>query len=252
MDDPFRLDGKNIIVTGASSGIGEECAVLCSKRGANVFLIARNIERLAEVQRRIRGVESCSFAMDLRNFDEYETVVSEIVHKYGKISGLIHSAGIDGTTPLNVLKVDRLKEVFETNTFSFFELVRILSKKKYLCEGQTSFIGIASVAGFVAKKGALSYNASKAALIHGVKSLALELVSKNIRVNCVSPATILTPLVDDFFSKLPPENREMIEREHPMGLGEVNDVANACLYLLSDAAKWVTGTNLVVDGGYSL
>lgn len=253
MNNPFSLTGQNIVVTGASSGIGKQCAISCGQMGANVFLIARNEERLQLVQEELvrLNVKCAYYVLDLLDFAGYESVVKAIVADHGKISGFVHSAGMEATVPLNALKVDKMQDVFNCNTFSFFEMVRLLSKKKYASE-QASFVAIASVMSFLGQKGKLAYCASKAALANGVKELALELANKNIRVNCVSPAVVNTPLIEELFSKLSPENKLEIEKLHPLGFGEVEDVANACVFLLSSASKWTTGSNLIIDGGYSI
>lgn len=250
MPTPFSLSGQNIVITGASSGIGKQCALACSQMGANVFLIARDQERLSEVKQSIQGVTCAYYVLDLQAFDQYEGVIQEIVAQHGKISGFIHSAGVEATLPLNSMKISVLQSVFEVNTFSFFEMVRLISKKKYAAE-HLSIVAISSVMSFLGQKGKLAYCASKAAINNGVRELALELVPKKIRVNAISPAIVKTPLVEELFSKMSPESKAEIEKAHPMGFGTTQDVANACVFLLSEASRWVTGTNLVVDGGYS-
>ncbi len=247
----FSLQGQNIIITGASSGIGRQCAATCRSQGANVFLLSRNAERLNELKNQI-GPSGCEcYAIDLKRFEEYEGVIQDIVSRYGKVTGFIHSAGIDVTIPVNSLKSETIKEVFDINVFAFFEFSRILSKNKYSCE-HASYIAISSVMSFLAQKGKMAYCASKAALTNGVKVLALELANKNIRVNAVSPAIVKTAMVEELFSKIPQESIREIERLHPLGFGSPDDVANACVFLLSNASKWVTGSNLIVDGGYSI
>jgi NAD(P)-dependent dehydrogenase (short-subunit alcohol dehydrogenase family) len=246
----FSLQGRNIIITGASSGIGYQSAITCSMLGANVFLLARNEEKLIELKERITCSVCEYHVVDLRVYERYEPIVRDIVLKHGKISGLIHSAGIDATIPLSALKSENVNEVFNTNTFAFFEMVKILSKNKHHCEN-SSFVAVSSVMSFLGQKGKLAYCASKAALTNGIKVLALELAHKKIRVNAISPAIIKTPLVEQLFLKLADENIREIEKLHPLGFGDPSDVANACAFLLCDASRWVTGSNLIVDGGYS-
>jgi len=250
MENAFELKQKKIIITGASSGIGEQCAISCSKMGATVILVARNEERLKKVLKKLEGNNHSFYKLELQDFDRYPTIINNIVAQHGKISGLIHSAGIEASAPLNVLDPVKLKNTFEINAFSFFEFTRLLSKNKNHDEN-TSFVAISSVMGFLGEKGKLAYCSSKAALINGVKALALELAKKNIRVNCISPAIVETKMVKELFSKMADENRANIEEMHPLGLGNTEDVANACIYLISNASRWVTGANLIVDGGYS-
>lgn len=250
MNNPFSLQNKTIVITGASSGIGRQCAISCSAMGAKVVLLARDQERLQKVLSELSGFGHAYYSLDLQDFNSYANIINDIVIKNGKVSGFIHSAGIEATIPLNALKKDTFSRVFEINTISFFELVRYLSKNKYV-EKNASFIAITSIMGVLGEKGKLAYCASKSALISGTKALALELASKNIRVNCISPAVINTPMVEDLFSTLSGINKQEIVKAHPLGLGTTEDVANACIFLLSDASKWITGTNLIVDGGYS-
>lgn len=250
MRNPFTLQGMNVLITGASSGIGKQCAISCSQMDANVILIARNLERLKLVMNELGKGKHSYYVLDLLDFDKYPETINKIIKENGKISGFIHSAGIEATIPLNALKPHVYEEVYKTNAISCFELIRFLSKKKNI-GNSASFIAIASIMGIVGQKGKLAYCSSKAALINGVKSLALELAQKQIRVNSISPAIVETEMVDSLFSTMSKENMNIIEQNHPLGFGKPEDVANACVYLLSNASRWVTGTNLVIDGGYS-
>jgi len=250
MRNPFALQGMNVLITGASSGIGKQCAISCSQMDANVILIARNLERLKIVMNELGEGKHSYYVLDLLDFDKYPETINKIIRENGKISGFIHSAGIEATIPLNALKPHIYEEVYKTNAISCFELIRFLSKKKNIGKN-ASFIAIASIMGIVGQKGKLAYCSSKSALINGIKSLALELAQKQIRVNSISPAIVETEMVDSLFSTMSKENMNIIEQNHPLGFGRPEDVANACVYLLSNASKWVTGTNLVIDGGYS-
>ena len=128
--------------------------------------------------------------------------------------------------------------------------IKVSNEKKYL-DKSSSFIFIASVRGFLGKPGAIGYCSSKGALISGMKAMALELARKGIRVNSISPAIVETEMTKKLFENIPAESKQEIEKMHPLGFGKPDDVANACIYLLSNASKWVTGTNLILDGGYS-
>ncbi|UCH15067.1 MAG: SDR family oxidoreductase, partial [Bacteroidales bacterium] len=232
------------------SGIGEQCAISCSEMGANVILIARNKELLNEVSDKLHGNNHAVFSFDLQEFNDYPNLVNDIVGKFGKIYGFIHSAGKEASIPINALRPKIFQDVFSLNTISFFEMVRLISKNSNV-ESSASYIAISSVMGFLGQPGKLSYCSSKAALINGVKALSLELAPKKIRVNCISPGIVETPMVKDLFEKISPENQIAIRKAHPLGFGQTIDVANACIFLLSNASKWITGTNLVLDGGYS-
>jgi len=250
MSSQFSLQDMNVLITGASSGIGKQCAISCSEMGANVILLARDEERLKEVRASLRGKKNSYYLLDITNFDSYQEIINKIIEDNGKISGFIHAAGIEATIPLNVLKYQTHEEVYKTNTISFFEFVRFLSKKKNVGD-RASFIAISSVMGIVGQKGKLAYCASKSALINGVKSLSLELAQKKIRVNSVSPAIVETEMTKNLFSSMSQDNLTIIKNNHPLGFGQPSDVANACIFLLSSASNWITGSNLVVDGGYT-
>jgi NAD(P)-dependent dehydrogenase (short-subunit alcohol dehydrogenase family) len=179
-------------------------------------------------------------------------MIDDAVGKTGPINGFIHSAGIELILPLSVTKPAHYQELFATNVIAGFEFARILSKKKYAAPEGGSFVFISSVMGFLGEVAHSAYCSSKGAIIAGVKALALELAEKKIRVNCVSPAQIEgTEMTMKMRESLNDQNKKDIFSMHPLGYGNTDDVAYGCIYLLSDASKWVTGTNLIIDGGYS-
>lgn len=250
MNNPFSLENKNIVITGASSGIGRQCAISCSQQGAKVIIIGRNEERLLNTYNSLEGDGHLRYLLDITRYDEIETVIQDAINKIGKISGFIHSAGIEITKPLKVMNHEDYNNLFSVNVISAFEISRIILKKKY-SEDNSSLVFISSVRGMLGYPGAVGYCSSKGALNAGVKAMALEYASRNIRINCVSPAIIETDMVKKLFETISDESRSEILKMHPMGFGKPEDVANACIYLLSDASRWVTGSNLIVDGGYS-
>ena len=250
--NPFALTGKKILITGASSGIGKQCAISCSQMGATVILIGRNEENLEKIMALLSKGDHQYYVFDVTNYSKIEDLVIDTVSKSGKVSGFIHSAGIDLSLPINVTKPEHYEALFATNVIAGFEFSKILSKKKYSDESGSSFVFIASIMSIVGNSSLTGYSASKGAIIAGIRSLALELADKKIRVNAISPAQISeTKMTHDKFSLLSKENVHKIFSSHPLGLGSTEDVANGCIYLLSDASKWITGTNLIIDGGYS-
>lgn len=251
LNNLFSLKNKNILITGASSGIGRQCAISCSQMGANVVIVARSEERLKETYEQLENGNHIYFAQDITEYDKVESVINEAVSRVGKLHGFIHSAGMEITLSLKMMKPQYYAQLFSINVIAGFEIARIISNKKYLDKGGASFVFISSVRGFLGEPGATGYCSSKGALISGVKAMALELVNKNIRVNCVSPAIVETDMTKKLFENIPEEAKAKIKNMHPMGFGKPEDVANACIFLLSDAARWITGSNLVVDGGYS-
>jgi NAD(P)-dependent dehydrogenase (short-subunit alcohol dehydrogenase family) len=250
--DPFSLQGKNILITGASSGIGRQCAISCCQMGAKVILIGRREEKLIETIGLLASSVNKYYSFDITDYKEIEAVIGDAVEKTGPIDGFIHSAGVELILPLAVTKPAHYQNLFATNVIAGFEFIRVLSKKKYSTSQGGSYVLIASVMGYLGEVAHSAYCSSKGALIAGTKALALELAEKKIRVNCVSPAQIEgTEMTIEMRKNLNDQNLKDIFDMHPLGYGNPSDVANGCIYLLSDASKWVTGTNLIIDGGYS-
>lgn len=247
----FSLDNKNILITGASSGIGASCGITCSEFGANLILLGRDKKKLDQIQEKLKPGNHSVLSYDLMNIEGIEKALEKSLIKYDKIHGFIHSAGLDITRPLSSLRNIDYQTIFSTNVISGFEIARILSKKQFCDVNGASYIFISSVMSIVGEPAKIAYSASKGALLAGCRSMALELAAKKIRVNCVSPAIVKTELVDKLFAELPEGALERIKSLHPLGFGSPVDVANACVFLLSDEAKWITGSNFVIDGGYS-
>lgn len=247
----FSLRNKTILITGASSGIGRSCAVQCSKMGASLLLMGRNVDELNRTVSELQpGTKVEIIVADFSKMVDLELVIAEKILTIGKIAGFIHCAGVEKTLPLKKQTSEVFQSIFDINVFAGFELAKIISLKKYKAE-KASFVFIASVAGMVGESGKTIYSASKGAVISGARSMSMELARSDIRVNSISPAMVKTPILEKMFDGIGEEATQNIIKKHPLGIGEPEDVANACVFLLSDAAKWITGTNLVVDGGYT-
>lgn len=253
MYNPFSLENKVIIVTGASSGIGAQCAIDCSKMGARVVLVARNEERLKQT------LEQCEessrhiiLPLDLSSSDGLKDAIKDVVAKVGKINGVVNCAGMSSVTPLKLVTDELLDQFFRTNVYSAINLSKEVTRVgNYDKEHGCSIIFFASIMGICGDKCKTMYSATKGALIAAARSMACELAKNKIRVNVVSPGAIETPINAKLPHMADPELRKELEDKHLLGLGECSDISNACIYLLSDAAKWVTGQNLIVDGGYT-
>jgi NAD(P)-dependent dehydrogenase (short-subunit alcohol dehydrogenase family) len=252
MEHPFNLTGKNIIITGASSGIGRQTAVTCSQMGARVVLIARNTDRLNETLALMQSPENhLVYSFDLADLAGIEAAIKQAVEKVGKLHGLVNAAGISTTLPLKLISNDKLDEFFKTNVYSAIQMSRLFTKQANVSNEGGSIVLFSSVMGIVGETGKTLYSLTKGALISAAKSMALEFASKKIRFNAVSPGVVVTPMSQKAVYSQDEESLNRITALHPLGLGMPEDVANACVYLLSDASRWVTGSNLVIDGGYT-
>lgn len=247
MYNPFSLENKIILVTGASSGIGRAIAIECSKMRASVIITGRNEERLKETHSRMEGNQPDYIIADLSNSDDVQNLCKNIT----SLTGLVNCAGLTKVLPFPFAERKDFEEVMEVNFFAPSELSRLLVKSKKIRKG-ASIVFISSVSGvYVSYIGNSIYSASKGAINGLCKNMALELAPKGIRVNCVNPGMIDTNILSD--GKITQEQlNEDIKRYPLKRYGKPEEVAYAVIYLLSDAAEWITGSNLLIDGGYTL
>lgn len=248
-DSLFRLNNKTILVTGASSGIGKSICIAIAKMGANVILTGRNELRLNEVFTIISevslGVHSIKM-LNLEEIDNFEDFISTLP----KIDGIVHCAGIAKYAPYKFLKAQDLSEINRINYEAPVLLTQGLLKNKKFNK-MASIIFIASISSLIGTIGSAIYSGSKGAIISSTKALALECASQAIRANCISPGIIITSLTNEIQKLVSEEDFKKKESLHPLGFGKTEDVANAVVFLLSDASRWITGTNLIIDGGYT-
>lgn len=242
--NPFTLEGKTVLVTGASSGIGRSTAIECSKMGATVILTARNEERLQETLSQMEGDGHQYIVADLLQTEDLERIVATV----SALDGVVLCAGKGLTLPFNFSSRDKFDSIFEVNFFSPVELLRLLNKKKKIATGG-SVVMMDSIGGV--KRFAVGnsiYGASKAALKAMVNFCAVELATRKIRVNGVCPGMVETPLIRQ--GTLTEEQLKMDMDKYPLKrYGTPEEVAYGVIYLLSDASAWVTGHSLIIDGG---
>jgi NAD(P)-dependent dehydrogenase (short-subunit alcohol dehydrogenase family) len=248
----FDLKGKKIIITGASSGLGQVTAIQLSQLGAGVCLVGRNEKRLNETLSKMKSNEKhCILPTDLTHFDGYDALFKKIVENMGPLDGLVHFAGILKTLPLKVMKTEILREILDINLIAFLELTKYFTKKGNVNEKGASIVGISSVLSFKGAPAMSGYGSSKAALDGAVRSLACEFAAKKIRVNSIAAGFVPTPLRGTA-ETLSQEAIAKIKNDHPLGVGAPEDIAYLAVYLLSDESKWMTGSTVTIDGGFSI
>lgn len=250
MDYNINLQDKTVLVTGASSGIGREIAIACSAAGAKVILMARNEERLAETNQACHGDGHVTCSIDLSDLDSIPKIIRNLCKEHGPLSGLVHSAGVHQLKPLRALRAKDIESMFSLNSVAGVMLAKGLAMKGNFTPN-ASVVLLSSVMGQLGQPGAIAYCMSKGAIEGAVKAMALELAPEKIRVNGIAPAMIDTPMTQKAFNLLGPELTEGIKKMHPWGLGQPQNVADAAIFLLSNASSYITGTSLLVDGGYS-
>ncbi len=245
--NPFSLVGKTILVTGASSGIGKATAIACAHMGANLVINGRNAQRLQETADELGGHLSMSIEADLAIGDDLERLVSALPH----LDGAVLCAGNSVTLPLQFGSREKFDDMFSINFFAPVELLRLIYKKKILQKG-ASVVLIASIGGthsFMPGNGV--YGASKAALNSVMRYAAREFASRKVRVNSICPGMVDTPLIHR--GAITEEQLAEDAKRYPLGrYGHPEDIANGAIYLLSDASSWLTGHDLVIDGGFSI
>jgi len=245
MYNPFSLEGKTILVTGASSGIGQGVAIDLSKMGAKVVITARNKDRLNRTFESMEGGGHEQIIADLCDIGEVEHLIDQIP----VLDGTVFCAGIVKTLPVRNIKDDVITEVFDANIISDIRLSSRLLKKKKLSIG-ASVVMISSVSTFNVKVGNSLYSASKGAMNSFAKAMALEVSNQKIRVNCVQPGFVPTNILENH--GMSEDALQWYAERHPLGFGTPTDIANVCIYLLSNASRWVTGSVFTIDGGYTL
>jgi len=242
--NPFSLEGKTILVTGASSGIGRETAIVCSKMGAEVVLTARNTERLEQTLSMMAGGNHRVIVADVTVQEDVDRIATEVP----ALNGVVHCAGVGDRTLLKMVREKDIERVMKANFNAPVLLQRALLKKKKILP-ESSLVFIASRAPFAPTIGNGIYAASKGAMIAYAKVLGLEVANQFIRVNCVCPAMVWTELVQRD-AEINGVDYHELEKSYPLKrYGQPSDIANLVVYLLSDASCWMTGSCIDITGG---
>lgn len=241
----FDFSGENFVVTGASSGMGRQIAIELAEAGANVLAIARGREALIDLQNMFQNKITIA-SIDVRNIIDMEMAITNFTKEYGKISGAVHAAGISILTPLRGYDDNEAKKIMDISFWGGVNLVKVCSKVK-VSKNKSSFVLFSSVRAYRADKGSFAYSATKAAIKIAVQSFAKEIANRENRINTVSPGWVKTNLT---LEQEDLHNLEEINKNHLLGIGKPSDVSGTVLFLLSDRANWITGTDIIVDGGY--
>lgn len=241
--NPFSLEGKTILVTGASSGIGRGIAVICSKMRATVIINGRNKERLQETLSQMEGENHLVAVGDLSDTKSLLAMVETLP----KLDGVVHCAGIGQRIPCKDLRMENVNQVMDVNFLAPVMLQAELLRQKKINKA-ASIVFIASIASWSPSYGNSIYSASKGAIVSYANCLALELAPRKIRVNCISPAMVWTDLI--LADGIEEEQLKEDEQKYPLKrYGQPDDIANLSVYMLSDASTWMTGSNVKISGG---
>ncbi len=240
-----RLEGKRILVTGASSGIGRVVSQYVAREKGEVVLVARNEERLKDTLASLAGEGHKYICCDLTNEEELKQMVDSLE----ALNGVVFCAGVNEFVPAKFISREKTDRIFQTNYFSQIIFVQKLLKKKLIQKG-ASLVFISSVSSLLGTPGTMLYAASKGAINSTVKVLATELSGMRIRVNAICPGIVRTKMIGN--TNISEEQFLEQEKLYPLGLGTPEDVADAVMYHLSDGSRWLTGNIMVLDGGFSL
>lgn len=252
MNNLVDLSEKRILVIGASSGIGKQTAITLSQVGAKLSLVARNEEKLKAALSDLEGDGHDYFVYNVSDVSTIEALIKEIVAKDGPLDGLVYTAGVGTAIPLMQSKPEKVLDTFNVNFFGFFEVVRQISRKGRFNPGMR-IVGVSSSASLRGDKSKAIYSSSKAAMDSAVRCMAKELAERSICINTVAPSMTATELYNHYLEKYGEDsetNKDLLSRQY-LGIAQPQDIANAIAFLISPAARFITGITMPVDGGYT-
>jgi len=244
--NPFTLKDKRILVTGATSGLGKEIALSCAKMGAEIIGAGRDEARVEDVLQQLRTISSLPHRMIRGDLTVQQDRNELIATLDNSINGVAHCAGISRLSPIRMITERHLRQLHAINVEAPMLLTQGILKRNLIASGG-SILFIASVAAHIGVAGVGAYSGTKAAVIAMTRCLAMEVFKHRIRANCLSPALVDTPLTAEVVNEIEEERKK-----YPLGIGRPEDIANAAIYMLSDASRWVTGTTLIMDGGLTV
>lgn len=247
MYNPFSLLKKKILVTGASSGIGRAIAIECTKLGATVYITGRNVENLNKTYQELEGEDNRSITADVTNIGDLNALVAQLP----VLDGVVHSAGVSHPTPFPFINEEKINQTFSVN-FNAPVLLNLALLKQKKINKKASIVFISSISGvYISSPGGSVYSASKAAINGMMQGMAIDLAGKGIRVNSINPGMVETDIL--LGSGITEDQLLEEKKKYPLKrFAQSSEIAYAAVYLLSDASQWVTGSNLKVDGGYTI
>jgi NAD(P)-dependent dehydrogenase (short-subunit alcohol dehydrogenase family) len=245
------FDGRWVVVTGASSGLGRAIAVELARHGARPVLVGRDQQRLAQTAAAMGDAEHRVVVLDLVKHDTIAPEIARLRQDTGPLYGLCHAAGVVETRPLAANTVSVIQSQLDVNLLAGLELARAVCRRDVMTPEGGSLLFLSSVYGRVGMPGQIGYCATKGALAAAVRAMAIELARRQIRVNCLSPGLVLTQMTEQALGLLSAEHVEKLKAAHPLGAGQPEDVARAAVFMLAPATRWITGADLAVDGGFT-
>jgi NAD(P)-dependent dehydrogenase (short-subunit alcohol dehydrogenase family) len=246
------FNNRWVVVSGASSGLGRAISIELVAQGARVVLLGRDVERLSQTALLAGPPERTHIAaLDLAQLGKIAPAIQEIFARLGPCYGLCHSAGVLQLLPLMASKPERVGRLMDINFHAGLELARAVTMRSVMDSQMGSILWISSVAAHVGLPGQAVYSATKGAVLAAMRALAIELAPRQIRVNAISPGWVDTAMTQALHSQVTPEQQQKTIQQHPLGLGQAQDIARAAAFMLHPQNRWITAADLVVDGGYS-
>tara|TARA_B100000989_G_scaffold262072_1_gene213395 strand:+ start:2254 stop:3036 length:783 start_codon:yes stop_codon:yes gene_type:complete len=246
---PGIFNQRKFLVTGATSGIGEETSKVLSELGAKLILVGRDISKLENLKK-IIGEKHFFIQLDLSEDDSIYKTIKSLPADLLPLDGAFHSSGSEFIKPLNIIKAKDLYNSISNSSAVALSIGRAAANKKCF-KDSSSIVFMSSISSKFGAEGMTVYSSSKGCIDSMVKSMSIELSKRKIRFNSINAAAVETPMHKKVIKNMSKEAILNYEKKHPLGFGSTKDISNLVVFLLSDASSWITGTSVIIDGGYS-